>query len=1284
MAIVNVGEFRRPGVFIKEFDSSVFDAAVAPQGIQTLVIGFSKKGVFNAPVTLTSQQDLEAIYGPIDRNLEKKGSFFHRTISKLLETSPVVALNLLLTDDTLDTVEYKSMSTSSGSVNDVKRNGAYRRFFDVSGFWSRDTEAFLTLTKDNPGANERVLHFTNLSDRPITYFIFKSKRTGFDITLSDWYGAIEKVPTYLHPQDYVSDYMVDVYVVAGDWTNYQNLAVDNKWSRYFGVGGLRKNQALNFVNDQSVTTLKIYEGLSLIPYFRDQSGNNVFIENVINRDTNKTGLFCSYNIDAVETDFRNGLLDVIGNNLAVNSDIQDINFLSYKDTIVENVAFTNTVLDVPGNVLSFGSYYKNDTFDRGALHAEGYVWGVQLTFNDFDSPIPSAPNDFTLSYTIIPGAYVVTGGVKYMLNETLSAITNDFTIEGSEYNATLNGAPVSYHSVITISSNGEFKKYDNKLNSNPIVINGNDIVLNYVNFEVQNDGGTKYIVSGDITNVTIDSNGYVELAELDTPYEGNFINSVTQSRIDYTVTSTGGSITFEFENTASFPDTSNYEQWRRIKTFNDLIANLTGPNSDRMVLVVDELKKSISNMTITDIQTANDVNKSFTINTNLSSGDITEITTNKEGILLYINDNEFIVGLTSLKTKEEFSDGQEGVVAKYSDFYQKFRDGIINTGDFFYENNVNFTSGVTADVEFMDVNGVDYIVFYSTTLSGLSFNANDKIIIPQATINTGQFTISNGIDVAGDLSLGANYWAFEVAENTTSETITGVNTVWMTNLRQYLIMYFDSNENLVVRFSDQALSSNSTLNSVMANQTITIFSQKSNYKQTVEIEYPTGWTHTPNKILVKGSRYTELKKGDFLLAHYDTNELEIGEVPRTLTRIIKKIAWANDPTYVEITTDSKIEITEFNGDAQTLVFTSVEDYINFYNGISLKGFKVRKESQPDGTEERMNQMLNLIQGNQVFGINWEGTNLFNALTNKNAITFRYIVDSFGLGLQANSKQQLMQVSGKRLDCFTIINMPSMKDFKKSSSPSFVNEDGALDVKLIAQGGDPETNPAFTYSFGEGPGVSTAGYFAPYVTVNDNGRPLSFPPASFVATTFLRKHNSVQTNIKPWTIAAGINFGRITGIAALEYEFTPEDIEALNGMKANPIVSKRNRGYAIETENTAQTLISSSLSYIHSREVLIELERELTDMLINFQWRVNTPEVRGEIKFRADQICEKYVNQNGLFNYFNKIDEENNTPDLISNQIGVLDTYVEIGLGMGVIVNNITILRTGAINSGGFL
>jgi hypothetical protein len=138
------------------------------------------------------------------------------------------------------------------------------------------------------------------------------------------------------------------------------------------------------------------------------------------------------------------------------------------------------------------------------------------------------------------------------------------------------------------------------------------------------------------------------------------------------------------------------------------------------------------------------------------------------------------------------------------------------------------------------------------------------------------------------------------------------------------------------------------------------------------------------------------------------------------------------------------------------------------------------------------------------------------------------------------------------------------------------------------------------------------------------------------------------------------------------------------MGANPIVTKRNRGFAIETENTAQRDIRSALSFLHVREVLIELEGELAEMLKEFQWKFNTADVRAEIKLRADLICEKYVAKSGIYNFFNKCDDENNTPDIIDNQMGVLDTFVEPIKAMGIIVNNVTILRTGAISSGGFL
>ena len=137
------------------------------------------------------------------------------------------------------------------------------------------------------------------------------------------------------------------------------------------------------------------------------------------------------------------------------------------------------------------------------------------------------------------------------------------------------------------------------------------------------------------------------------------------------------------------------------------------------------------------------------------------------------------------------------------------------------------------------------------------------------------------------------------------------------------------------------------------------------------------------------------------------------------------------------------------------------------------------------------------------------------------------------------------------------------------------------------------------------------------------------------------------------------------------------------MNANPIVYKVNNGYCINDEASAQVFPYSSLSFLHSREVLIELENSLYDMLLRYQWSFNTPEIRAEIKYRADKICKDMLDNDAFYDFWNVCDETNNTDYVIDLQMGVLDTYVEIIKGMGIIVNNITIMKKGDIQSQGF-
>ena len=189
-----------------------------------------------------------------------------------------------------------------------------------------------------------------------------------------------------------------------------------------------------------------------------------------------------------------------------------------------------------------------------------------------------------------------------------------------------------------------------------------------------------------------------------------------------------------------------------------------------------------------------------------------------------------------------------------------------------------------------------------------------------------------------------------------------------------------------------------------------LFRSESNYQETVEIVVPSGYTEVPNQILVDAGRYPEIIVGDFLLQDNSSIELELGEQAKNLTRIISKKVYTGDTSLALITCDAAIYKFPFGSPTsttyQTMRYSSLDNYVSTYKAIPLKGFRIRQASLPDGTDTKQSEILNLVA---------KGTPLYNALINKDAIDFRYLIDSFGLGLTENSKQQLADVCGGRLN-----------------------------------------------------------------------------------------------------------------------------------------------------------------------------------------------------------------------------------------------------------------------------
>lgn len=1291
---INVSDYKRAGIFVEEINSSVIDTPVPQEAVVNFVPGFSKKGtVFNRPVYVKNSQDRFRFFGDIDRNLEKKGSFFHRTIDVCTQTGPVWAMNLLRTTS-LDQLNYKSVAVSAQYDNLPVLNRQYDDFFNKAGFWQRDTESFLFFANNT----QQMVHFTNLGDSKSTIFMYKSPAAGFNLTAEVWYGSASKVPTWLSRYDLISDYIVRVVIVKGDYSNYVTLAADPYWSKYFAASGIRKNMVDDFTRDRAVSTLGVYD-CSLIPFFRDANNRNIFIESVINNETDRTGIFCAYDIDKVETDFPNGRVDIIGQTL-VDLDKSKIDFMSYQDTIQEVDQFDNKLLDQLGNSMAIGTPTVLPTGPRKGVFTNGLLTGLTIT-SAFNTATPSPVNTPSLTYTSTSGTAVINNTLLNLTTTTLNFTTVAApAVAGSNYrydvvyldqNGVLSiaeGTPAfSATTGISINLTTEVLSTPIPSLTRPASMPNNSIVYGYVLREAQFGG-------------LIFNNTYVPVAVNDSGYIGLTIGTALTDDV-FVAATPNNVLNITFQNTA-LQTKSNYRAWRRILFFNELVT-----------------KKILSLSTITDNTGAKvDLTSAIWVdNFTSGSGDKNIVLTVGSGINIrtapaagtftfYFTDFEFGIQspftggqLNGIETRNTVTGtANYGVVAKQSDFYQDFYNGRINTGDFFYTKIANTTSfkwvNYTNTANPLSVGS--WIVMSSAdkaTLNLVDGSNNTHILIQNHPANNGDYLLTAGYDynalavnntfpefgLQNDGFLLATEFAIQVDKLITNYLTPIPTEVFDFNQKLYLKMYFIG-ANLRADFmADNTLITPGNIPAALVslNTQLNVYSGEASYTQTLEVETHPNYTISDTKFLIDLVRYPEVKVGDFIKAYIDLPSLNVGEYPKKFSRILKKTPWSGNALYnvqyAEITCDVKVDIKNFGGDLQTTRYTTIEDYVDTYKAITLGGYVTQTTSWPDGTEARQSSILDIVI---------KGSPLYNAIVNKNKFNFRYLVDSFGLGLTPFSKQQLADITGKRKNAIGFLNMPSAKSFKQSSSPSFINTDGTLNIEYVKDGGNLAQNPPFLYSFAQGSGTDdgrdTVGYFFPYVTVDDGGRPLAFPPASYVMNTYMRKVNSVVTGTYPWTIAAGINDGRILGIANTEMDFTEKDYENFYAMGANPISYAKNVGFYIETEWTASVNPRSSLSFLHCREVLIDLENDLYAMLLKYQWKFNTPQIRSKIKREADDICQRYVDRSGLTAFENIIDETNNTPILIDNQIGLLETKVEIVKGLAIIVNQINILATGAL------
>jgi len=404
---LDLSQFKSAGVYTVEVDQSE-RIQVTTQTLR-LVPGFSAKGPFNAPVFIRNTKDLTRIYGLLDTKLERKGSFFQRTIETCLLTAPVFAISLLDANSidassNTDRVDFIPLSIDCSTDQSEVLNDIYVNFFNRERFWRPDEDYLQGVVNNSVLASNDLsaplFSVVNVGTKDLSFIIRKAVGIqGYGVTATDWYGTAANIPyEWIRPYDLIKDYFVQIIAIEGDWSNYASLASDPYYSDFFtnttDASGLIPSKLQDFINANQITLVGSWTG-TIIPDFKDQTGAEQYIETIVNGSVSLTGVFLNVNQDALdqliwdedqgqweigdgsEVVAANYLVDLVGHNLADGSTgttTVNTRFLSYDIDVSGNIMYNDmAVTPYPSTDITGKSWVIDEITDAANISVGTYI-----------------------------------------------------------------------------------------------------------------------------------------------------------------------------------------------------------------------------------------------------------------------------------------------------------------------------------------------------------------------------------------------------------------------------------------------------------------------------------------------------------------------------------------------------------------------------------------------------------------------------------------------------------------------------------------------------------------------------------------------------------------------------------------------------------------------------------------------------------------------------------------------------------------------------------------------
>ena len=1314
MAIpVYLQNFKHAGLYRVVFDKST--VLSQDTNVLRLLVGYSDKGPFNIPTYIQSAADFIAMYGNINKTQERRGNFFHRTALQMLSVSPILCLNLKKFDtENVTGAQINTNFNAKDTIDTVQIPVA--DVYDTTRFWSLDPEKL----NEVRGSEYINIATTDVKANSGTFFIRKasgSKVSSYNVTVSDWYkDAGEAVPEFLegYENELMSAFFAEVYVFSGKFTADQVLASETL-KNYFivdknGKLKLRQyvkdsfgdyNDTLDYLfEDETSGAIGHYVGC-LIPYFKDKNGNYASLDIIFNLDSDAHHMMMSFNEDMLY-EYGTANIDMSGarwistsdstpyDNIHVESDGSDVSnnrskiYKQYGTSIVcidrlwKGTALTSLLGNVNAPVVSAKTHFRTN------------IWSDEDTIKhplSWENVKKISGNMYVQSWTDTAITLGAVGSTKHITIDLLmidKPNVNYILYElGAAYKKTVGGVTsyVPFKSGLgtVYTSTDAYDKPEN--------INGPKKVITSLSRDLDSADDAMVILSSEVVKCNIEDVYITTKTEYLNP---DTLIDTTNKYASWNVY--GPSVTFIplNENWTLTADVYDETDEDAVHTY-----HLTAPaTADTTILAM--LQKGDQFLA---------VDGSIDMN---GDGDYSDEVNNGYYDLCYVQEAETITD--EYGNPKTYSIKFTGNVATYEGASKSDKDVTISNGEY----------KLLDETEKAKYSPKNWAVTYNhvgpRTFTAEAYDAatnkdgfKSSAIVFSKQVTPVEYMMLNA--AARNMCTKNYHYHKIVTSDPNQDNITGARYKGLSEgekkdykkveLDTYTFIYDDIKqlhatgaglkEPIKVKTNDGDFYVDGFANpdlKVDKDNTITANTVSLKHDGTDKIGYYVAMYTNPafdygqEVIMLTDAEYQKIKpisaeeynklstaeksayNADAAAEYTENGKTKTGHYLIGYSELVANTnEWIKKATQNE-TTYGKYLVRIENG---------LNQEIGTMEPVYLKGYTY-EHPKPDGVGQR----AKLEWQNFQLSALTEYKGLRTGLLNKSEIDFRYVIDGFETYVDAGAKKVLSFLAKQKQNAFAILNFPSVKTFVKCPYSSFTDAKGVFNVQYVVDGFNKKKAHTTAFSLpSNDEGASFAAFYTP-LKLSDGTIDSVVPSAGLVSNLFMEKYNSRL----PYEIVAGPNYGAmsVSGLVGPDYNYSSDELNIIEPFGVNCMVYRPSFGTFINANQTAKQTPKSALSSVNVRELVIYIMDEVEKILQSYQWEFNNQTVRNKIKDRADSICARVQANGGIQAYLNVMDDSNNTPDIIDNEMAILSTHIEPGRGMGKMVHELTLYRTGQMNS----